>query len=198
MPHRALAGQSGDRHQAAHALGDLVEARPLGVRPVLAEAGNTGEHQLRVGLRQGVVVDAEARLDVGPEVLDDHVCLVGQTFECLEPTLRLQVQGHAALVAMQVLEVGPVARPAEAIVAVAGLRQLDLDHVGAPVGELPHGRWPRARPRQIEDGEAGQGLGSMGRGHVVIPHVLLCPASVIRRDLSIVWLLCLAWRRRSG
>jgi len=33
-----------DRHQAAHALRDLVEARPFGVRPVLAEAGNTGEH----------------------------------------------------------------------------------------------------------------------------------------------------------
>jgi hypothetical protein len=31
-------GKAGDRHQAAHALRDLVEARPLDVRPVLAEA----------------------------------------------------------------------------------------------------------------------------------------------------------------
>ena len=29
-PHRPLAGQAGDRHQPAHALGDLIEA---GARP---------------------------------------------------------------------------------------------------------------------------------------------------------------------
>ena len=38
--HRPLPGQAGDRHQAAHALRDLVEARAVGVGPVLAEAGD--------------------------------------------------------------------------------------------------------------------------------------------------------------
>src|SRR5207244_3083397 len=38
--HRALSRQASDRHQPAHALRDLVEARPLFVRPVLAEAGD--------------------------------------------------------------------------------------------------------------------------------------------------------------
>ena len=38
--HRPLPGQAGDRHQPAHALRDLIEARPAGVRPVLAEAGD--------------------------------------------------------------------------------------------------------------------------------------------------------------
>ena len=36
---RLGAGQPGDAHQPAHALGDLVDAAPVGVRPVLAEAG---------------------------------------------------------------------------------------------------------------------------------------------------------------
>ena len=36
--HRPLAGQAGDGHQPAHALGDLVEARPAGIRAILAEA----------------------------------------------------------------------------------------------------------------------------------------------------------------
>ena len=32
--HRPLPGQPGDRHQPAHALRDLVEARPVGIGPV--------------------------------------------------------------------------------------------------------------------------------------------------------------------
>ncbi len=37
-PHRALTRQAGDRHQPAHALGDLVDAGAIGVGSVLAEA----------------------------------------------------------------------------------------------------------------------------------------------------------------
>ncbi len=37
-PDRSLPRHAGDPHQPAHALRDLVEARSLGVRPVLAEA----------------------------------------------------------------------------------------------------------------------------------------------------------------
>ena len=40
--HRALPGQAGDRHQPAHALRDLVEARAQAVRAVLAVAGDAG------------------------------------------------------------------------------------------------------------------------------------------------------------
>ena len=48
--HRALPGQAGDRHQPAHALRDLVEARPVGVGAVLAEAGNAGVDDARIDL----------------------------------------------------------------------------------------------------------------------------------------------------
>ena len=43
--HRALSGQTGHRHQAAHALRNLIEARPVGVGAVLAEAGDAGVDQ---------------------------------------------------------------------------------------------------------------------------------------------------------
>ena len=46
--HRSVAGQAGDRHQPAHALRDLIEAGPVGVRPLLAEAGDAGIDEPRI------------------------------------------------------------------------------------------------------------------------------------------------------
>ena len=69
------------------------------------------------------------------------------------PVGVLEVEGEAALVAVQVLEVGPVPRPAQPAVALGGF---DLDHLGAPVGELAHRRGSGAHARQIEDLEAGE------------------------------------------
>ena len=39
-PHRPFAGRAGDRHQPAHALRDLIEARALVIGAVLSEAGD--------------------------------------------------------------------------------------------------------------------------------------------------------------
>ncbi len=70
----------------------------------------------------------------------------------------LEVDGDAALVAVKVLEIGIVARGEIGLVAVGGiaLAHLDLDHVGAPVGELARAGRPGARPRQVDHLEAGQ------------------------------------------
>ena len=51
---------------------------------------------------------------------------------------RPQVQAQAALVAVQVLEVGALARATRPLAAGQRLGQLDLDDVGAPVGQLAH------------------------------------------------------------
>ncbi len=110
--HRPLPGQPGDRHQAAHALRDLVEARPSGIGPVLAEPRNATEDDLRVDLLEVLVVDLEPLLHVGPEILDHDVGLLHHALERGEPLGRLEVQRDGALVAMQVLEVGPLARAA--------------------------------------------------------------------------------------
>ena len=61
----------------------------------------------------------------------------------------LEIQGCAALVPMQVLEVGPVSRPAEISLAQA-FRCLDHEHVGPPIGQLPSGRRSSPDPGEIE------------------------------------------------
>ena len=171
-PHRAAAGRAGDRHQPAHALRDLVEARPLGVRPVLAEAGNAGEHDALVDLLERLVIDAEAVLHIGAEVLDHHVGLFDQPLEHREPLRRFQIERHAAFVALKILEVGAFARTARTFAFGEMRRRLDLDDVGAPIGELAHASRARAHARQIEDGKAGKSLGRPGKRHFNAPNSL--------------------------
>ena len=77
-PHRPLARQAGDRHQPAHALGDLVDPRPLGIGPALAEAGDAAIDDARVDLLDRLVIDAEAEFHLRAEILDDDVGLLRQ------------------------------------------------------------------------------------------------------------------------
>ena len=172
MPTRTgpVARQAGHRHQAAHALRDLIEARPLGIRPVLAEAGDAGEHDARIDRPEVGVGDPEPVLDVGAEVLDHYVGALDQAQQDVPPFRRLEVQGQAPLVAVQVLEVRSGARAAEPVAVRALIGQLDLDHVGAPVGELAHAGRAGAHARQVDHGEARQRLARGQMGHGGLPH----------------------------
>src|SRR4029077_6689606 len=89
------------------------------------------------------------------EILDDDVGLLRQLKEDRLPFLGLQVERQAALVAMQVLEIEALA-PRAGNIASRSRRRLDLDHVGAPIGELADGGGPGTGVTQIENGEAGQ------------------------------------------
>ena len=160
---RSLSRQAGDRHQPAHALGNLVEAGPIGVGTVLAEPRNAGIDQAWIDLRQRLVIDAEALLYVGTEVLDHDIGFLHHSLERRQPFGRFEVERHAALVAMQVLKVGPLARPAHLILDAGG--RFDFDDIGAPVGKLPHAGRPRAHPREIEHRETCQSLRSARKGH---------------------------------
>ncbi len=71
-----------------------------------------------------------------------------------EPLLRLQVQRDGALVAVQVLEVRTLARTARRLSGHQLGRLLDLDDIGAPVGELAHAGRPRPDLGQVENGKA--------------------------------------------
>ena len=82
------AGQPGDAHQPAHALGDLVDAAAVGVGAVLAEARDRAVDEARVAGAHGVVVEAEAGLHRRAHVLDEHVGGVDQAQQQLE-TFRL-------------------------------------------------------------------------------------------------------------
>src|SRR6185437_7673280 len=110
---------------AAQPLSDLVVAGPVAVRTGLAEAGDARIDQPRVDLAQRLVVDAEAALDVGPEVLDQHVGPGDELLEDLDTLGVLEIERHRALVAVQVLEVELVPRE------VVLLARLHLDDLAA-------------------------------------------------------------------
>src|SRR5262249_29152903 len=150
--------QAGDRHETAHALGDLVEAWAVAVRTALAEARDAGIDDLRVDAGELAIVDAEPPLHVGAKVLHHDVGLLHHALERRQPFPALQVERHAALVAVQVVEVRPLARPTETFTGLGVRRHLDLDDVGAPVGELAHAGGTGAHAGEIEDREPGQSL----------------------------------------
>src|SRR5262249_36632451 len=126
-PDWALPGQTGDRHQATEPLGDLIDAWSGGVWTGLAEARDAAVHDARVDRGDGIVVDAEAMLYVGTVVLNHHIGRLGELEEDVAPLRALEIEGHGALVAVQVLEVEAVATATDHI-AVGGARWLDLDH----------------------------------------------------------------------
>ena len=163
--HRAAAGLAGDRHQPAHALGDLVDTGARGIRSALAEAGDRAVDDARIDLGHGVVIDMQSVLHIGAVILDDDVGLLSELHEDRVAFLALEVERHRLLVAMQVLEVEAMASAAHGVVLAAIGRRgrwLDLDDVGAPVGELAHGRRAGAVRGEIEDGEVGERQGGHG------------------------------------
>ena len=58
-----------------------------------------------------------------------------------------------------------LARAARALALFQMRRRLDLDDVGAPIGELAHAGRAGAHAGQIEHGKAGKGLGRPGKRH---------------------------------
>src|SRR5258706_7379998 len=87
--HRSLAGQPRDRHEPAHTLRDLIEARPVAVRSILAEARNAREDDARVDLRERLVVDAQPEFHVGAVVLDDDIGGFHELYESCDGPLPL-------------------------------------------------------------------------------------------------------------
>jgi hypothetical protein len=119
----------------------------LVVRPVLAEAGDAGEDDPGIDFFQRGIVDAEAKLHVGPVVLHHDIGRLHQPREDLPRLGQLEVERHGAFVAVQVLHVGTVARPAHAFVRIDAGGRFDLEDIGAEIGELldAGGAGPNAR-----------------------------------------------------
>ena len=165
-PHRSLARNTGDRHQPAHALGDLIDTRAVAVRPVLAEAGDAAVDQARVDGPQALVVDAEALLHARPVVFHHDVGVSRQLLEDRHPLRIAEIRGHASLVAVEILEIEAVAIAAHAV-AGAAAGHLDLDRLCPPVHQLPHAGGARPRPCQVQHFESGQGerVGRHGGGY---------------------------------
>src|SRR5215471_1246354 len=131
--HRTSAGMAGDRHQPAHALRDLVKACTGAIGAGLSEAGNRRENDPPIPRMQGLVVDAEPILHVGPEILHHHVGPRHQLQKNVASLRVFQIQRKRALVTVQVEHVVTVTRSAHAFIRIYARGRLDLDHVGAEI-----------------------------------------------------------------
>ena len=147
------------------ALRDLIEAGTLVVGAILPEARDAAIDDARIDLAHAFVIDAEFCLHIGTKILDDDIGLLRQAAEYVEALGVLQVERDRALVAVQVLEVRPLARAARLLAAGVFQQRIDLDDIGAPVRQLPHAGRPGTDAGEIEHGEAGQGLRGARDGH---------------------------------
>jgi hypothetical protein len=136
------------------------------MRPLIpCEARDAREHNAWVDLLQRVVIDPEPEFDVRAIIFDHHVGGLGQAREDLARLGQLQVQRHRPLIAVQVLHVGAMPRPAHAFIGIDPRRRLDLDDVGTEIGELLDAGRPGPYPGQVEDAKARERARSCNSGH---------------------------------
>ena len=149
---------TGDRGEPAHRLGDRPEPGLLGERTNLAEGGDPGDDQPRVGGVQLVWSDAPALQGSRAEVLDQHVGALGKAQQQGGPFGLRQVERHRPLVAPERLPPQPhsVARRPVSTGRIGLGRVLDLDDVGAEVAEEHRRHRPGEQCRSVDDSHARQ------------------------------------------
>ncbi|MNZ89686.1 hypothetical protein D3C78_1086210 [compost metagenome] len=169
-------GAPGQAHQPAEALDHEVVAGALGVGAVLAEAGDRAVDQPRVDLFQTGVVEAVGGQAADLEILQQDVRLQGQLADDALALLAGEVDGQRLLVAVGAQVIGRfrgvlalgVAQerrpPVTGVVACAWA--LDLEHLGAEIGEDLPGPGAGQHAGQVEDADMRQGAGHGGTSFV--------------------------------
>jgi hypothetical protein len=163
---RRASGFAGDGHQARKALRDQIEAAFVGVGAVAAVARHRTVDQAGVDFLEGVVAQAQPFERAAAVVFGQDVGLLHHGQQDLASLRMLQVEGDAALVAVQDHEGrrDPVhARLAVAARIVAAGKLFDLDHVGAHVGQHHAAGGAGHDLREFQHAHAGQrpGMGSV-------------------------------------
>ena len=116
--------------------------------------------EARIDRAEARVVEAERARQVAPQVVDERIGAPGELLENLPAARLLEVEREAALVAAEGLVEEAVAafgvREHVAAHLAAGLVVLDLDDVGAEVGEVHGAEGGRAVLLDGDDGEPFQ------------------------------------------
>ena len=153
-----LAGQV---PQPAHGFADHAEPRPIPVRAGLAVAGDAQHDQARIDRRQRLVSQPPALQRARAEVLDQHVRVPDQPAHDVLSFGAAKVDRHGALVAR--LDLPPdrraVVQQPPLAQRVAGSRRLDLDRVGAEVGQGLAGERPGDQLAELEHAKTGERAG---------------------------------------
>jgi hypothetical protein len=140
------------------AIGEIVEivAGVLRPRAALPVAGDRAVHQGGVDLPERIPAEAQAVHDAGPELLDQNLGLGDERQEPRDLLRVLEVERQAALAAVEQREAQALAvqpgRVAAHAVALAGA--LDLDHLGAGLGQQQGGQGPGQQGREVEHAQA--------------------------------------------
>ena len=168
LDRRPLRSLAGEAHDAGHRLGDQIEAAAMPVRSGAAEAGQRAIDQRRMLFPEILITEPQTFHDARREILDQHVGGLQQAAHHAGAAGLFEIDRHAALVAVHHQErrgLVPDLRRDHVAAVVAVRRLLDLDDVGAHVGEHERAGRPRHHVGEIDDFQTGQ------RTHWVLPFV---------------------------
>ena len=150
--------------QGCHAAGSLdhvVEGRPVGIRPVLTEAGGNAIDDFRIERCHRRIAQAQALDRRYTHVVHQHVDASQQALDRVQPGRCFEIDRQRAFVAVERQENrthATVARDAVGAHQVA-FQAFDLDHIGAKVAEDLRGQGPQHHRGQVEHAHAVQGAG---------------------------------------
>ena len=137
QPGPGVVGAALDRRQPGERLNQRVIDRALGIGAAIAKAADRDIDDLRRDLPHHVFAQANALDDAGAHVLDEHIGALQQLLHQIHAALVFGIDRDRALGAIVVQERGGKAaltvRHGAGEVAAAGV--LDLDHLGALVGQ---------------------------------------------------------------
>ena len=152
--------------QAADRLADRPECRLVAIRSVLAVPGNPRDHQARIDRVQPDGTDPQPLQLAGAEIFHQHVRPGGELQH--DVAILLQIQFDRELVAAMDAEPHRVAvfrrTPAAKRIAT---RRLQLDHLGAKVGQDARAERRSDIMADFEDFQSDKGQGA----HDPLPRV---------------------------
>ncbi len=159
--HRLAIGETGAGGKAAHRLDQRAETRQRRVRPGLAEAGDAHDDESGIFREQHIGAEPDLLERARPKILDQHVRAGDEAQQCVLRAVVAEVEHDRALVARVGL---PVQLPASVTPVAQRIARgrLDLDDVGAEIGELKRKHVAGDQPRQVEHAHTGQRSGGGG------------------------------------
>ncbi len=144
---------AGDASHAGEGEGNPIEAGAVAVGAGLAVAAYADDNEPAVGLAQGIGGEAPALEGAGAVVLDENVGGIAEPAEERAPSFPAEVEGDGLLAAVVLLEGDAVA------VDLASAGRLDLNNLGAELGEEGGAEGGGKDLAGVDDAEAGEGEG---------------------------------------
>ena len=147
------------RHEAAHGLRDEIERRALGVGPDAPVAVDAADHEVWVQLPKARLAESHASEHTGTVVLDQYVGALDEPRQDGLAFLGVQVQRDRPLVPVELREVPRQALDEDALPTdgIPVPRRLDLDDLGAHVGEQHAAEGPGKDAGEVDDADAREG-----------------------------------------